>query len=188
MNLDDLINDKEAIFYSLTENKLDTYQFTQEQLYKVDVSTDEAYRRKYTGFYRVRLPKTQAYDTYFSMLEKYKSDREIGLEQVLNELKSATGRIETSFGSKLLATINPDIAPLDSIVLSHLGLSLPKSGSDNRLGKCVDVHEKLMSELTALLKEESFQTLKTEFQRKHAKYTFTDIKILDLMLWQHRPG
>jgi hypothetical protein len=187
MILDDLLSNIDNILGKLSESKLDAYALTQYRLHQVDVSKDEIYRKKYTGFYRLRLPVTKAYNTYFTLMECYKSGNSISLIDILIKLKEATGRIETSFGSKLLATINPNVAPLDKVILSNLGLALPNANAKNRLEGCVTTHNQLMSAMNDLVSNPKFSSLKMAFKQRYPKYKFTDIKILDLLLWQFRP-
>ena len=190
MILDDLLRNIEGILGRITTSKLDAYALTQNRLQQVDVSTDEEYQKTYNGFYRVRLPLTEAYSTYYNLIEKNKNNNNLSLEKILNELLAATQRVETSFGSKLIATVNPNVAPLDSIVLGHLGLLLPaRTGQSNseRIKKCVNVHNQLVGRMNLLITKPEFQQLKERFVQKFPDYNFTDVKILDLLLWQYRP-
>jgi hypothetical protein len=186
MILDDLIQNIGTILDRLNINKLNSYALTQNLLHEVNVSSDQLYRRTYTGFYRLRLPISAAYDVYFGLIEKYKVGKNVTLEIILTELQVATGRIETSFGSKLLATINPNVAPLDSIVLGHLGLALPTINQENRIQLCINTHNQLVESMNSLVLLPQFQLLRCEFSARFPNYKFTDVKILDLLLWQFR--
>lgn len=190
MILDDLLNNIDGILNNITIPKLDAYALTQNRLHEVDVSNDQIYQRTYNGFYRVRLPITDAYRVYFNLIEQNKNRDVVLLEFVLSELEEATNRVETSFGSKLLATINPNVAPLDSIVLGHLDLALPRytgQPNDVRIQGCVDVHNQLVDRMNYLITLARFQQLKNRFGLRFPGYNFTDVKILDLLLWQYRP-
>lgn len=188
--LDLVLENIEEVLNRLTVNKLNAYAFTQVRLHETDISNDPEYRRTYNGFYRVRLPITDAYDTYYMLIEQNKNQGNVSLDYVLNELLEATGRIETSFGSKLLATINPNVAPLDSIVLAHLNLALPQNNNqpnEIRIQQCVTVHNQLVATMNHLITLPVFQKLKNSFTARYPGYDFTDVKILDLLLWQYRP-
>lgn len=190
MILDKLLENIETVLNRISLRKLDAYALTQNRLHEADISQDFVYRRTYSGFYRVRLPIRQAYDTYFNLIEFNKNREAISLESILNELHAVTGRIETSFGSKLLATVNPNVAPLDSIVLGHLDLALPinsKKPNQERVRECVNIHSQLVQKMNLLIKKPQFQLLKKAFLKKFPGYSFTDVKILDLLLWQYRP-
>lgn len=99
--------------------------------------------------------------------------------------------METSFGSKLLATVNPNVAPLDSVVLGHLNLPLPartgQSKAEERIKQCVNVHNQLVGKMNQLITMPVFQQLKEKFVQRFPGYNFTDVKILDFLLWQYRP-
>ncbi len=187
MLLDSVLEQIDNILDRLKPSKLDAYKLTQDQLHKVDVSKDERYQKTYTGFYVLRLPTTESYKGHFSLLESSKSNGSVGISEIINSLHNVTGRIEASFSSKIVATINPNIAPLDSVVLGHLGLTLPKSYESNRLEKCITTHSSLIEKMGALVTDDRFKKIKQEFSTRHPNYKFTDAKILDLVLWQYRP-
>lgn len=190
MILDDLLRNIEGILGRITTSKLSAYALTQNMLRQVDVSTDQQYQKTYNGFYRVRLPFTEAYSAYYNLIEQNKNNNNPSLAHILNELLTATQRVETSFGSKLLATVNPNVAPLDSVVLGHLNLRLPtRTGQSDseRIQQCVDVHSQLVARMNQLIAQPEFQQLKTRFEQRFPGYNFTDVKILDLLLWQYRP-
>ncbi len=189
MILDDLLHNIENILGRITTSKLNAYALTQNRLRQVDVSTDQQYQKTYNGFYRVRLPFSKAYLTYYSLIEQNKNNDNPSLEYILDELLTATQRVETSFGSKLLATVNPNVAPLDSVVLGHLNLHLPiRTGQSDstRIQQCVSVHNQLVTQMNQLITQPEFQQLKTRFEQRFPDYNFTDVKILDLLLWQYR--
>lgn len=189
MILDDLLQNIESILERITTAKLDAYALTQNRLRQVDVSADQQYQTTYNGFYRVRLPFTEAYSTYYNLIEQNKNNNAPSLADILNKLLTATQRVETSFGSKLLATVNPNVAPLDSVVLGHLNLRLPtRNGQSDseRIQQCVNVHSQLVAQMNQLITQPEFQQLKARFEQRFPGYSFTDIKILDLLLWQYR--
>lgn len=190
MILDDLQRNIEGILDRITTAKLNAYALTQNRLRQVDVSTDQQYQTTYNGFYRVRLPFTEAYSTYYNLIEQNKNNNNPSLTYILNELLTATQRVETSFGSKLLATVNPNVAPLDSVVLGHLNLHLPtRTGQSDsaRIQQCVNVHNQLVNEMNQLITLPEYRQLKSRFEQRFPGYNFTDVKILDLLLWQYRP-
>ena len=91
-----------------------------------------------------------------------------------------------SFSSKLLATVNPNKAVLDSIVLKNLGLKLPYSGAKNRQERIVDVFNQLDERLNMLLATSVGEYLVEAFTAMYPQAQVTDLKKLDLVLWQTR--
>ena len=74
------------------------------------------------------------YAVYFNFMEKYKT-KDVIFEEVLRYFHSSFGRIEASFSSKLMATINPDKPVWDEFVLKNLGIIKPPTYSKNRILK-----------------------------------------------------
>lgn len=161
------------------------YLWLQQELRRRDVSSDRDYRRRFCGFYRVRRgPEWQ--DVYFRMLEREK-ERAPTLSGVLAEIHAATGRVEASFASKLLATIDPRNPVIDSVVLMNLGLALRSNGNfDTRLRHVVSVYERMAAEFAAALASPEGRYLVTRFGEAYPDAEVSDVKKLDLVLWQTR--
>jgi len=164
---------------------LATYLWLMEQLHLVDVSTDITYQKKFKGFYKVR--RKQAFcDVYFNILEKNKRNQNLRFEEVLLSLQS-TGRIEASFTSKLLATINPLLPVLDKEVLIHLTGSLAMSASTgDPLKDCAIKYKSMVSYYREFIKAEEGKVILNSFQEKHPDAPITDLKKIDFVLWQTR--
>ena len=106
---------------------------------------------------------------------------------MLDALHSATDRYEASFASKLLATIDPDMPVIDSIVLRNLAVRLPAYGSDRRRSRIVELHGQLLASLNGFLKTDVGRYLVERFRTAYPDADVTEIKMLDLVLWQTRP-
>jgi len=158
---------------------------TIQALYKgTNINSDRDFQRKFNHFYRVRRGQDWQ-KPFYELLEKAKY-QDLTFEGVLEELARLTGRLEASFSSKLLATVYPDKAILDSVVLKNLGLKLPYAGAKNRQQKIVSVFEALDDKLVELLKSEIGDYLVDRFTAMYPKSGITKIKMLDLVLWQIR--
>lgn len=114
----------DELLFNLKE-PVNKYLITLRDLHSSDVSKDDAYRWNFARFYRLSRRKTDWQNHYFFLLESSKKDPNIKFDYVLRELQFRTGRIEPSFSSKLIATINPNLLVIDSIVLSVLGYRQP---------------------------------------------------------------
>jgi hypothetical protein len=182
-----IVKDLDQILDHLKPGKLNAYQYTQDALHRTDVATDVQYQRTYNGIYMLRLPDTRFYAGHYALLQQHKTNPHISFPELLAQLSACTGRLEVSFSSKLLATINPDIPPLDSVVLGHLGLVLPKAGESDRDAKAIAVHGALIEKMTQIAASADFDEIKRRFQLRHPQYQFTASKILDLVLWRYRP-
>jgi hypothetical protein len=169
---------------------IERYRQTIDGLASCNVATDQAYRRNFIRFYQMRLPRAKAYDDYFDILERLKGQQTINttevLATILEELQIKTGRIESSFASKLIATLDPNLPVVDSIVLNNMGLRLPAYNASNRKEKVIAVYQELTTRLNEMLRDERFRLLKSRFVLAYPDYRFTDLKILDLLIWQLR--
>jgi hypothetical protein len=101
------------------ERGLRKYWWLQSELAKREVVTDQEYQRIFVGFYRVR--RNAAWrQAFFRLLQEAMTSRPT-ITRVLRRIHEATGRIEASFASKLVATIDPDLPVIDAVVLGNLG-------------------------------------------------------------------
>ena len=166
------------------EEGLAKYQWLQENLYNTDVSTDRAYQRRFNHFYRVRRsPEWQL--VFFELLEETKSNP-ISFSEALEALQNTTGRLEASFGSKLVATVDPELPIIDHFVLKNCGLRLPYSGTKDRMLKIVAVYKALSEQLTEILSGDCGDYLVSRFSSEYPDARVTKIKMLDLVLWKMR--
>ena len=159
------------------------YLWIQNNFININVSQDDEFQRKFNHFYRVRR-NTQWRKFYFQLFENCKNNPP-SFEFILEYLSSHTGRIEASFSSKLVATLNPEMPVIDSVVLRNLGLKLPTASKD-RLQKVAAIYEELGFRLDALLKSENGAQAILKFKDRYPGVQITNIKILDLILWQLR--
>ena len=166
------------------EKGLEQYCLLQQKLNKCQVNRNSDFQKEFTRFYRVR--RNQEWrDHYFDLLESMKK-KPLNFEKALQEIYQQTGRHEASFASKLIATINPDTPVIDSIVLKNVGLKLPYYGAKNRLRKIVEIHSNLKTYFRDFSKKENGKYLIKRFQKTYPRANITDIKMIDLVLWQKR--
>lgn len=160
------------------------YTWLQNELLVRDVSRDAEFQKRFGGFYRVR--RNAAWrDTYFQVLERAKREI-ISFEEALRSVHRATGRVEASFASKLVATIDPNQPVIDSVVLRNLGLKLPAVSASNRFSEIAQLHSQLSEVYARFLETRSGGDLVARFQRAYPGSPVTRTKMLDLVLWQSR--
>ena len=170
-----------------TGRKLCVYGDLQDALRKVDVRTDAEYQRKYRGFYRVRR-KPSWCAPYFALLERAKGEA-MSFDAALTAFCERTRRVEASFVSKLVATINPTAPVWDQFVLRNLELRKPPYHDNRvrRLAECIAVYKEICVRVAALEASTEgaawigcFNEARPEF--KH----FTATKKFDVFLWLAR--
>jgi hypothetical protein len=86
-----------------------------------------------------------------------------------------------------LATIDPHMPVIDSIVLRNLDVRLPAYGSDRRRSRIVELHGRLLASLNGFLGTAAGRGLVKRFRAAYPDANVTEIKMLDLVLWQTRP-
>lgn len=139
-------------------------------------------RKRFNHFYRVRRGEEFQQEFYNFLLNNKDSD--ISFEYVFTAIKMKTKRIEASFSSKLLATINPHKPIWDTEVLKKLNMKAPYQADRNRESKIINcylnIEEWYKNELHSPRGKEMIRI----FDKKMGQFTITDTKKIDLMLWQ----
>ena len=91
------------------------------KLYKnVDVSENVDFQRTFNYFYKVRRNE-QWRKIYYDIFQRLR-DKNPSFDEIINEIFEKTGRVEASFSSKMLATINPNMPIWDQYVLDKLDI------------------------------------------------------------------
>jgi hypothetical protein len=164
---------------------LEKYCRIQSALMATDVAEDRSFQTGFNAFYRVRRGEAWR-SAFFALLQKEKSFQR-SFAEVLRALHAATGRVEASFASKLVATIDPEKPVIDSIVLKNLGLKLPPPGAaEARLPRIEALYNRLKQIYAEFLATEAGRHLTDRFAESYPGRLVTRVKILDLVLWQTR--
>ena len=160
------------------------YCWLQAELRQRDVSNNAEFQRRFNGFYVVRRNREWR-QMFFRLLERRKAGA-VSFGSTLRTLHEKTGRVEASFASKLVATIDPLQPVIDSVVLKNVGLRLPPAGTFRRLERTVELHDKLSTRYLDFLGTDAGQFVVARFDATYPKAGVTDVKKLDLVLWQAR--
>ena len=166
------------------EKGLRKYCWIQQQLHKKNVSTNREFQKAFNGFYRVRR-NAEWQAVYYRIMESGKTSR-VNFSQVLAELKERTCRIEASFASKLIATLYPECPVIDKFVLKYFDLSLPHQYERDREKKTVWLYAKLNKKYSDFMSNATARTICENFSKKFPWADITDLKKVDLVLWQTR--
>lgn len=151
-----------------------------------DISSDSDFQRTFNGFYRVRRNKDwqRAYYTYF---ETNKLCKDISFKEILYHLYQTTGRIEHSFSSKMLATINPNMPIWDKYVLNHIGLKLGGKSKVQQLENRVQLYDKIILWYKNYLETNEAKEAIGQFDSIMPHYKWlTPIKKIDYLIWSIR--
>jgi hypothetical protein len=163
---------------------LSRYLWIQENVHSVNVTTSEEFRRRFTVFYRVRRNREWC-NVFYGLLESAKPNG-ITFDAALNSLHKVTGRVEASFASKLVATLDPSKPVIDRIVLGHFDLRLPPRTTAGRLAKIIKIHGDLSTAYADLLFSPTGRMILARFDQHFYGTNLTPLKKIDLVLWQIR--
>ena len=122
---------------------------------------------------------------FFELLEDSKIAG-IDFAQALRSLADSTGRLEASFASKLVATLDPSKPVIDKFVLMNFGLKLPHQKAVNRTTCIIEVYERLVVEYAYLMMRPLGERIRAMFDDKYPGSGISDLKKIDLVLWQAR--
>lgn len=189
MILNRLESDIDAVFARITEPQLHRYDQLQRSLLVTNVASDIPYQTTFNGYYRMQRRTQDWYRFFFSVLEREKRNDEITFRQIIEEVYGTTHRVEPAFSSKLVATIRPELPVYDKYVRENLSLVIPRQNEppENRVRGFIGVYSLLETQMTELVRSETFRELKERFDDRFSTYVhFTDVKKLDLLLWQYR--
>lgn len=162
---------------------LERYRFLMAAVGTRDVSSCGEFQRVFNGLYMVRRNSVWR-ASFYGLLEAYKSTPAT-YDQVLGDIHRATGRVEASFASKLLATLDPAQPIYDSIVRQQLGLPLRRESLGARIVLLCEDFASIQQTYQATMEGAGFAQLRTGFDERFPEYAgFSDTKKLDFMIWQ----
>lgn len=165
---------------------LNKYNNIMNKFNSVDVSNDADFQRSYKDFYRLR-GTNGFFREYYKLMENNKG-KYIKYEDVLRHLYAVGGRIEASFSSKLVATINPNMPILDSFVMKNLGLTTPEytKTKESRIKETIENYNMIVAWYNRNLESQYGQEMIKLFNNKFPNSNITDVKKIDFILWQIR--
>lgn len=144
------------------------------------------FQRMFNGYYKVRRNEDWQKEYYAIFTEAKKNPENYTFERILKNLYEKTNKVEASFSSKMLATINPSKPIWDQYVLKNLGLQLKGQGKE-RLEKAVELYSKIENWYNSYLNSSEGKENIRVFDLMLPDYALiSNIKKIDCLLWAHR--
>ena len=177
-----------------TVEKIINYNNIINEVQNVDVYADFGFRDEYCNYYGLSFTTNKTYqDIYFAYMQREKKNVNLTYKTILEYLYKYTGRIDYSFASKLLHTINQNQPILDKHVMRLLGFPLKTTGNaQERINYYVVVQKTVFDEYQKI--EQGLKTGKNEIHKAlrdfdkmfpcYAKLTIT--KKIDCILFRVR--
>ena len=170
------------------ERGIATYVDLMSMAGKVDLNNPD-FRRRFNGFYRIRRSE-EWQDVYYGLMAEYREKAEysnranVCFGEILLRLQQGTGQIETSFASKMLATLDHDKPIWDSNVLRALKLRLSGTTMEIRFSNAVVVYDQICQWYAGFLKTETARQWLERFDLEFPEYgCISDTKKIDFILW-----
>ena len=168
----------------LVEAGLRKYCWLQGNVKRLNVEKNDEFQRRFNDFYKVRRDENWR-AIYYKLMETAKAEG-ITFPVALRSLTTQTGRIEASFASKLVATLNPDCPVIDKFILGNFDLRLPYHYSSDRENKTISIYNQLCSKITNVMNSNHGEMICSKFQKRYPWADITDTKKIDLVFWKIR--
>ena len=179
-----IVQRKDDILSKFDNKMMETYRWLQEELYRRDVYVDQEYRRKFSGYYRMRFVSQEYRDAFFSVFEKIKNAPETSFRDVSYCLYDVDQKHEFSFISKMLHTINPHKPIFDSQVCEVLHLRRTyQSSLEGKVRQDEDSLRHIVKAYTEMSASAEMRKMLAQMDNFTPGYRMTDEKKLDFILW-----
>lgn len=111
-------------------DKIDIYDYIMKNVQKVNVSVDQNFKDTFCEYYGLNgFTDLSFQNDFFNYMQQIKSKNPLpSYRDVMEQLWKQTGRVDYSFSSKLLHTLNPNSPILDRHILRLLGFERKDSG------------------------------------------------------------
>lgn len=187
--LDTLSANLQPILERLKSRRADMirYRYLMDHLWQSDVSEDAVFQRTFNGLYMVRRGAAWR-AAFYELFEAYKKSDDVSFEPIIRDLHRATGRIEASFASKLLATVKSDMPVYDSWVRINLSLRARTGAAAQRIPELCEDYALIASIYREMVAHPEYSSLRHGFDSSLPTLRdLSDVKKIDLLLWQSRP-
>lgn len=164
---------------------LDKYSYIMENVNKIDISENEIFQKTFNSFYIVRRNEEWRKAYYHLFEESKKSLPTFG--DTLYQLYDATGNVEASFSSKMIATLNPQMPIWDKYVVQNLKIKVPQYGDVKRMDTIIMQYQQIITWYEDFLESEKAHECITKFDEVFPDYRWiSDVKKVDFFLWSIR--
>lgn len=188
MTFDEQYDVKEVIKNILLKrvSDIEKYVFTIKKIHNINVVQDKLYQKTFNGFYRIRQRSAEWYKNYYDIFEKAKTSS-YSFEDIITALYKRTDRVEASFTSKMVATLNPNMPIWDKFVLQNLNMKLEGTSKQIRLKNAITLYYKIVEWYQNFLNTVEAHKWVKEFDLYLSEYSWlTPTKKIDFIMWSMR--
>ena len=182
--LEKIRQNQTAIMKKLNPKVLATYCWLQDNLHKRNVAVDTEYRKKFSGYYRMRFVSQEYRDQFFELFEEIKSESSPSFRVVSQKLFQVDGKHEFSFITKMLHTIEPSRPIYDNQV--DIALEIHRYYQPNfeeKLRQDEHILAQISADYRELASSPGMIELLAEFDKIIPGHTMSAEKKIDFILW-----
>lgn len=173
-----------SIFAKIDPKMLSTYCWLMDNLHIRNIFTNQEYRKKFAGYYRMRFVSQSYRDAFFTLFEQIKTHPSVSFEEVATQLYQVDYKHEFSFITKMLHTINPTRPIYDSQV--DAALQIHRTYQAN-FSKRLEQDAKILNEISRYYQDlksaPQITDILTTFDQLVPMYKISTEKKLDFILW-----
>ena len=164
---------------------LESYADIMNYVRQTDVEKDMDFQRIFNAFYRVRRNEEWR-KVYYHLFEELK-EKTPSFEYIIRYMFEKTGNIESSFSSKMLATLCPEKPIWDRYVVENLGLKLEGKSKEEQLNNAIRLYADIEKWYEKFLETEKAKECIKVFDEALPDYRWINpIKKIDCFLWSIR--
>lgn len=182
-----------SIIEQISQEEIDIYNSIQEQFLLKDgnIENDSIFRYLFKKFYlssSARFFTEKSYNLYFSILSGLKITKLDNINDIikylLEKLKPMRNKLEYSYTSKILHTINPKFPIYDSYIRKVLNLKEIEGGSnDQRINNFLNQYNKIIQIYREIIKNNLLETAIKKLGKKRDISRLSPVKAIDFLLW-----
>lgn len=156
-------------------------------LFRSENECSDYFIRIYSGFYRLRRNDLFR-NKYFELLDSLR-DKEVEYEEIVRAIYDFSGRVEASFSSKLLATVNDRKPIWDVYVLKNLNVHIPKHyRGERKLNAYLSAYQEIEKWYEISMLSPEGNRMVEFFNERFPEYknSISNEKKVDFVLWSIR--
>ena len=176
---------KNVLAASIDGFGLKKYEYLMDAVHKSDVSGDPEFQQIFNGYYKVRRNEVWR-KKFYALFETVRNSNPLpSFDAVVTDLYQATGNVEASFASKLLASVDKDMPIWDRRVGRSLNLKIKGASREERLADAKRVYQEVRDTYDGFLGSEKGRAFIAEFDRLIPEQYrgISAVKKLDFYLW-----
>ena len=147
-----------------------------------DLRNDSDFQRMFNGYYKVRRNEKWR-KSYYDLFQLCKNltPNQITFKDIIQTLYDKTGKVEASFTSKMLASIDVNKPIWDKNVLNYLELTHKGDSPKEKIHSAIDVYHTIELKYTTL----EYQNFIATFNELLPSYKnrLSDTKKIDCFIW-----